>query len=220
MNKDSAVRMVVYVTSLASACMACSAPAPPIDHARDARDAPATRLPEAQANATPVAAPTPTPTPATAPRKPDLPVSPTASASPTASPDEAVDPAPKPLRPRIDQDAADSTTSPTTAAVDIEDAAPVQLTINALSRGKGVPDETREAFKQIRTLLEQQQANASVAEVQYQRIGLEGESRLCVEFRNRRDAQATLARIRTLSTGVDLLEVVETPCPSSKEYTP
>lgn len=109
---------------------------------------------------------------------------------------------------------------PTAAPTKVDDTAPVQLTINALSRGKGVPAETRDAFKQIRTLLEQQQTNASVTGLQVQRIGLEGESRLCVEFRNRSDAQATLARIRTLSTGVDLLEVVETPCPSSKEYKP
>ncbi|MBC7988590.1 MAG: hypothetical protein H7Y19_03275 [Luteimonas sp.] len=89
-----------------------------------------------------------------------------------------------------------------------------------LSRGKGVPTETREAYKQIRYVLEQQQANANVTALQANRIGLEGETRLCAEFRNRDDAQAALAEIRKLSDGVDLLNVVEEPCPSRKVDKP
>jgi hypothetical protein len=95
--------------------------------------------------------------------------------------------------------------------------APVHVTIDALSRGKGVPAETREAFKQIRALLERQQATAAVAAMRYQRIGIEGESRLCVEFRNASDAQTALAEIRRIAAGADLLNVVEAPCPSKKE---
>ena len=219
MNSGNAIRMAIYVTSLASACMACSAQAPPADDAGDVRDAATARMPEAQTDSSPATAAA-TPTPAPTPRESDPPATATVSAEPPKTTDAEVDPAPEPTRPRIEQAAAESTALPTAAAVEPEDAAPVQLTINALSRGKGVPAETRDAFAQIRTLLEQQQANASVAEVQVQRIGLEGESRLCVEFRSRSDAQATLARIRTLSTGVDLLEVVETHCPSRKEYKP
>jgi len=93
----------------------------------------------------------------------------------------------------------------------------VRITIEALSRGKGVPAETREAFKQVRALLERQQATPAIAALQYQRIGLEGESRLCVEFRNASDAQAALAEIRKIAAGADLLNVVEAPCPSKKE---
>ncbi len=107
--------------------------------------------------------------------------------------------------------------SPTLPVTDAKEAAPTRITINALSRGKGVPAETREAFKQIRALLEQQQATAAVTAMQYQRIGLEGESRLCVEFRNASDAQAALTEIRKISADVDLLNVVEAPCPSNKE---
>ena len=102
-------------------------------------------------------------------------------------------------------------------SVDGKAQTPVHVTIDALSRGKGVPAETREAFKQIRALLEQQQATAAVAAMRYQRIGIEGESRLCVEFRNASDAQTALAEIRRIAAGADLLNVVEAPCPSKKE---
>ena len=107
--------------------------------------------------------------------------------------------------------------SPTLPVAGAKEAEPTRITINALSRGKGVPAETREAFKQIRALLERQQAAAAVAALQYQRIGLEGESRLCVEFRNASDVQAALAEIRKIAAGVELLNVVEAPCPSNKE---
>lgn len=105
----------------------------------------------------------------------------------------------------------------TMPSVDGKAAAPAHVTITALSRGKGVPAETRDAFKQIRALLERQQAASAVAAVRYQRIGIEGESRLCVEFRNASDAQAALAEIRKIAAGADLLNVVEAPCPSNKE---
>jgi len=109
------------------------------------------------------------------------------------------------------------TPSPTLPATGAKDATPTRITIDALSRGKGVPAETREAFKQIRALLERRRATAAVAALQYQRIGIEGESRLCVDFRNAIDAQAALAEIRKISADVDLLNVVEAPCPSNKE---
>ena len=105
----------------------------------------------------------------------------------------------------------------TSPSADSKAQAPVHLTIEALSRGKGVPAETREAFKQIRALLERQQATDAVAAMRYQRIGIEGESRLCVEFRNASDAQTALTEIRKIAAGADLLNVVEAPCPSKKE---
>ena len=109
------------------------------------------------------------------------------------------------------------TPSPTLPIAGSKGEAPTHITINSLSRGKGVPAETREAFKQIRALLERQQATAAVTALQYQRIGLEGESRLCVEFRNASDAQAALAEIRKIAADVELLNVVDAPCPSNKE---
>jgi len=109
------------------------------------------------------------------------------------------------------------TPPPTLPIAGTKQVAPTRIAINALSRGKGVPAETREAFKQIRALLERQQATAAVVAVQHQRIGLEGESRLCVEFRNATDAQIALAEIRKIAADVELLNVVEAPCPSNKD---
>jgi hypothetical protein len=99
------------------------------------------------------------------------------------------------------------------------DAQPSTLTITMLSRGKGVPDDTRAAYKDIRALLEQQRSAYAVTDLRTQRIGLEGETRLCAEFRSAQDAQAALVEIRKRAAGVDLLDVSEAPCPS-KESKP
>ena len=150
---------------------------------------------------------------------PDTPAAETAA--PTAAlPEPTASPTPLPPKPRptiISKTPVKPVPSPTAPVADAKDTSPTYITIDALSRGKGVPAETREALKQIRALLERQQATAAVAAMQYQRIGIEGESRLCVEFRNASDAQAALAEIRKIAAGVDLLNVIEAPCPSNKE---
>lgn len=162
---------------------------------------------EATAPDTPVAE---TPAPTTAPTEPTVSPAQTATA-PTPPLPSKQKPVPSDKKPLVP---APSPTPPTT---DAKDPLPVSITIDALSRGKGVPAETREAFKQIRALLERQQATTAVAAMRYQRIGIEGESRLCVEFRNATDAQAALTDIRKIAAGADLLNVVEAPCPSKKE---
>lgn len=110
--------------------------------------------------------------------------------------------------------------APAVPAPATSDAQPTSIVVTTLSRGKGVPAETRDAYKQIRVVLEQQQANATVTTLQAERIGLEGETRLCAEFKDTRDAQAALVEIRKLAAGVDLLNVVEAPCPTRKDYKP
>ncbi len=151
-----------------------------------------------------------TPTPTTAPTEPT-----TSPAQTGAAPTQPLPSKPKPVP--SDKKPLDPAPSPTPPTTEAKDTLPVSITIDALSRGKGVPAETREAFKQIRALLERQQATTAVAAMRYQRIGIEGESRLCVEFRNATDAQAALAEIRKIAAGADLLNVVEAHCPSKKE---
>lgn len=206
---------------LVMACTACSAPTPPAAPASENDDTPAAAAPEPDATASDAtAAPTPpteaapaeapaveTPAQALPPPEPAVVPEPVQSASPKPKPTINAKP---PLRPA-------TTTRPVATDAGKADAAPVRITIEALSRGKGVPAETRDAFKQVRTLLERQQATPAIAALQYQRIGLEGESRLCVEFRNASDAQAALTEIRKIAAGADLLNVVEAPCPSKKE---
>jgi hypothetical protein len=202
-------RALLTLLMLACACTACSAPAPPADDADGATtesapvvDTPATTVPE-------------TPAPQAEPPTATLP-EPAASPAPTS----ASPPSPTPKTPTINKTPVRPVRPVPPQALPSADSkaqAPVHLTIEALSRGKGVPAETRAAFKQIRALLEQQQATTAVAAMRYQRIGIEGESRLCVEFRNASDAQTALTEIRKIAAGADLLNVVETPCPSKKE---
>lgn len=89
-----------------------------------------------------------------------------------------------------------------------------------LSRGKGVPEEARVAYRDIRASMEAQRAAYAVTDLRSQRIGLEGETRLCIEFRSQRDADAALAELRKRVSGIDLLQVAEAPCPPSKESKP
>lgn len=199
-------RALLTLLMLACACTACSAPAPPADDADGATtesapvvDTPATTVPE-------------TPAPQAEPPTATLP-EPAASPAPTS----ASPPSPTPKTPTINKTPVRPVPPQASPSADSKAQAPVHITIEALSRGKGVPAETRAAFKQIRALLEQQQATTAVAAMRYQRIGIEGESRLCVEFRNASDAQTALTEIRKIAAGADLLNVVETPCPSKKE---
>jgi hypothetical protein len=206
---------------LVMACTACSAPTPPAAPAGETGETPVAAAPEPDATAAdatgggtpPVeAVPADQPAaqaPAQAPPPPQPAVVPAPVASGSPKPRPTINAKP-PLRPA-------TTTRPAAIDAGKADVAPVRITIEALSRGKGVPAETREAFKQVRALLERQQATPAIAAVQYQRIGLEGESRLCVEFRNASDAQAALAEVRKIAAGADLLNVVEAPCPSKKE---
>ena len=205
---------LMALLTVVCACAACSASAPPSGDAGNAPSEPVPATPSADA---PSAA-----------AGPDTPVAETAAPSapatePTATPAPAIGTPPPSPRPRpitINKTPVKPTPSPTLPVTDAKGAAPTRITINALSRGKGVPAETREALKQIRALLERQQATTAVTTLQYQRIGIEGESRLCVEFRNASDAQAALAEIRKIATDADLLNIVETPCPSNKEQIP
>jgi hypothetical protein len=89
-----------------------------------------------------------------------------------------------------------------------------------LSRGKGVPEATRSAYQDIRALLERQRDAGTVTRLYTQRIGLEGELRLCVEFKDPDLAREALTEIHKRSDGVELLNVSAVPCPSPKEGKP
>ncbi|HEX7802223.1 MAG TPA: hypothetical protein VF471_05655 [Pseudoxanthomonas sp.] len=206
---------------LALVCAACSAPSPPAAPVGETDDIPAATAPGPDATTSDATAAEAAPIEAATPDEPavETPAQAAPPPEPTVAP-TPVEPAPPKPRPTASTKAplrpATAVAPPATDAGKA-DAAPVRITITALSRGKGVPAETREALKQIRALLERQQATSAVAALQYQRIGIEGESRLCVEFRNASDAQAALTEIRKIAAGADLLNVVEAPCPSNKE---
>ena len=90
--------------------------------------------------------------------------------------------------------------------------APQSISVYALSRGKGVPDPAREVLAQTRTLLKAAQERGEVLRVVEQRIGLEGETRLCAEFSHAESAGIMIEQIRQLGQGVDLINVKVEPC--------
>ena len=86
------------------------------------------------------------------------------------------------------------------------------ITVDALSRGAGVPDETRAAFDRIRGLLEAARRDGRVLRLDEETIGLEGERRLCAVPRDRDAARELLASLRDAARGALLLNVAERPC--------
>jgi len=93
--------------------------------------------------------------------------------------------------------------------------APQSISVYALSRGKGVPDQAREVLAQSRTLLKAAQERGEVLRVVEQRIGLEGETRLCAEFSHAESARTItlIDQIQQLGQGVDLINIKVEPCP-------
>ena len=93
--------------------------------------------------------------------------------------------------------------------------APQSISVYALSRGKGVPDQAREVLTQSRALLKAAQERGEVLRVVEQRIGIEGETRLCAEFfhAESESSRTLINRIQQLGKNVDLINVKVEPCP-------
>ena len=87
-----------------------------------------------------------------------------------------------------------------------------EFAVYALSRGKGVPEPTRGVFRKARTLLEGAKQRGEVIRVKETRIGLEGETRLCVEAKDIAAARALLRELRAIAENVELFNVVVEPC--------
>ncbi len=165
--------------------------------------------------ATQTPAPPPEPV-AQTPTAPAYPEQPPAQQAPQQEPPQEQAPAPPPQAGN-DEQAAPEKTPP---APEKKDPEPTTVTITTLSKGRGVPAPTRDAYKQIRGLLEEQKSQSAVTNIETQRIGIEGEMRMCAEFRDRAQAEYTLEQIRKISADVELLNVVEGPCPPTQRDKP
>jgi hypothetical protein len=86
------------------------------------------------------------------------------------------------------------------------------VAIYGLSRGKGVPEATRRVIEDIRAIAETGKQQGRVKEWRQTRIGLEGETRVCVDLRNESAKHDFLRQLREMVQGVDLINVVEEPC--------
>jgi hypothetical protein len=80
-----------------------------------------------------------------------------------------------------------------------------------LSRGKGVPATARKALGEIETLVRDAGEEPGIR-VFRQTIGLEGETRLCVEFDDEALGKRLFARSRELAAGIDLMNLVVESC--------
>lgn len=218
---------------IAAACGGCSAPSTP--PAPDEASAGAATPETSEAPASDATTPAPTPAPATEPAQPPAAPAPSApepvpTQTPTPTPAQAspgVRPQPttakpptrpiaKPTAPIVRPVPPGNATDPKPDAAGGAHA----VTVSMLSRGKGVPDEARAAFKDVRALLEIPTYARGIVRQDTRRIGLEGETRLCVEFTDADAADAALARIRQRIDGIDLIDVSTTPCPPTKDRQP
>jgi hypothetical protein len=96
------------------------------------------------------------------------------------------------------------------------------VAVYSLSKGRGVPPETKAAFQKARTLLQELEGKGGTGPIEEQRIGLEGETRLCVEFKDEKTARDAIERLRAIAREVTLLNVQEEPCrkPEQREEKP
>jgi hypothetical protein len=86
---------------------------------------------------------------------------------------------------------------------------PYHFVVEALSRGKGVPAETRAALEECIRLLELEREGGGAVSFSRSMIGIEGETRLQVEFADPRAGREMLQRFLELTAGRDLINVNE-----------
>ena len=79
-----------------------------------------------------------------------------------------------------------------------------------------MPKPARNAVQAVRTLLKHAQRDGTKVHFEEQRIGLEGEVRLCIQFPDKKIADELMQRIRRVVEGVDLVRLIEEPCPNSE----
>jgi hypothetical protein len=90
----------------------------------------------------------------------------------------------------------------------------LRFTIVTLSRGKGVPPPAREALRSVQELVETDRRQGVKVIVETTRIGLEGETRTCVEYQDTVAGARAYERARTIVEGVDLATLTLEPCPA------
>lgn len=94
------------------------------------------------------------------------------------------------------------------------------IEILALSRGRGVPENSFIAFQEIKAVANTALESGAAVSVRQETIGLEGETRLCIVFRDNQ-ALATIGNhIRKLATNIELLQVNDNRCSGSWEEQP
>lgn len=86
------------------------------------------------------------------------------------------------------------------------------MEIQILSRGRGVPESTRTVFQSMIGVLEDSRESGEVVDMQRKVVGLEGETQLCVVFRDEKAFTEMEKRLQKMGKGVDLLQIRNSPC--------
>jgi hypothetical protein len=94
--------------------------------------------------------------------------------------------------------------------------APRSFAVYALSRGAGVPPAARRALEQVQERVDKDRGEGIVVESRRTGIGIEGETRLCVEYEDAEPARKALERARDIVKDVDLVNLVVEPCDKSR----
>ncbi|MFM8445083.1 MAG: hypothetical protein ACKN9W_17320 [Methylococcus sp.] len=89
---------------------------------------------------------------------------------------------------------------------------PKGFTVLALSRGTGVPQTTWDTFIRIEALLESARQEGVNLRISRDKIGLEGETRLCVEFADPNLGEQFQQRIQEMAQGIELINVTNESC--------
>ena len=84
--------------------------------------------------------------------------------------------------------------------------------VYTLSRGKGVPEEAREAMQQVAKLAEDDRRRGVKVTVETTRIGIEGETRVCIAYEDPQEGTRAYGQARDLVKGVDLVNLAAEPC--------
>jgi len=82
----------------------------------------------------------------------------------------------------------------------------------ALSRGKGVPPEALDVLRKVAEMADADERRGVRVETRRTRIGLEGETRLCVEYPSAAEARRGLEKVEKIVKDVDLVNLVPGPC--------
>jgi len=91
-------------------------------------------------------------------------------------------------------------------------AAEAEFALYALSRGKGVPEPTRDALENANAFLEEARQRGDVLSLKKTRIGLEGETRICVQAKDAAAARELRRKVQSIAQNVELFNIVEEPC--------
>jgi hypothetical protein len=90
--------------------------------------------------------------------------------------------------------------------------------VEALSRGKGVPREARDALTAVqRAVRADEERGVSVRIHDIKKIGFEGDSRLCVDYSDARDGTRAWERAQAIVKGIELVNLIAEPCEKSGE---